>query len=133
MASADRAAALAQAIPEHEWMIAAIHESAHAVAYHHFGHQIKSIKLFAGGSGAALGEVTSPAGTYSPLTKAVASLSGPTAEHKYSRRPWHELTRTVAHTDMAMAQCALARMGGFAPSLASVIGLTQSLSSAAGR
>jgi len=119
--------------PADQWMVAAVHESAHACAYAQYGKPFISLRIYQTDSGAIVGSVKAPAGRYDPLMKAVVNLAGPLAKQRYTGCSWQALTDTVAKTDIGMALGALARLGAEQPGLDKVVALTCRLSIANGR
>lgn len=92
---------------EDKWAITAYHECSHATAYLHFQWKFGSIRLYEK-DGEVLGAVTSPAGTYDPIARAIICLSGPIAEERVTGIPFDE--QPGAGTDLQMARNSLGRL-----------------------
>jgi hypothetical protein len=92
---------------EDKWAITAYHEIGHFAGYCHFGVRFGSIRLYEK-DGQVVGAVTSPAGTYNVMERAVICLSGPCSEERFTGIPVSE--QSGAYTDLLMCKDALAKL-----------------------
>jgi hypothetical protein len=87
--------------------IVAYHEVGHCVGYCHFGVKFGSIRLYEK-DGRVVGAVTSPAGTYNVMERAVICLAGPICEERLTGIPVSE--QPGSYVDLLMAKHSLAKL-----------------------
>jgi hypothetical protein len=102
--------------------IVACHECGHAVSYIHFGWRFGRIRLYEK-DGEILGAVSSPAGTYDPMARAICCLAGPLSEERLTGVPWGE--QPGSRIDIQMAREALARLGDDDLTINSIVPFTR--------
>ena len=93
---------------EDPWVITTAHECGHVAGYLHFGITFGSVRVFKNEDGEITGKVTSRAGNYNVIERAIICLCGPMSESFITGIPIEQ--QTGSRTDVLMACNSLARM-----------------------
>jgi hypothetical protein len=90
------------------WVVTTAHECGHVAGYIHFGHRFGSVRVHKNDDGKVTGAVTSPAGNYNVIERAIICLGGPVAESFVTGVPIEQ--QTSSRTDILMACNSLTRL-----------------------